>query len=150
MPTPEVLQISYREEALPSVAETLWQWADSLPEPARVWAFSGGLGAGKTTLIRALCAGLGVKDAVHSPTFSLINEYVSPPRGAVLHMDWYRLRSTDEAVDAGMEDALMQEGAVCLVEWPEQAVGLLTMPHVWIEIETLSEGERTLRAKVRG
>lgn len=144
----QVLQISYRENALPSVADTLLQWADSLPEPVRVWAFSGGLGAGKTTLIRALCAKLGVEDAVHSPTFSLINEYASP-HGPVLHMDWYRLGSEDEAVDAGLEDALLREEAVCFVEWPEQAAGLLTMQRVWVKIEVLSEGERELRAEVR-
>ena len=143
------LQISYREEALPSVADTLWQWADSLPERLRVWTFSGGLGAGKTTLIRALCAVLGVDDAVHSPTFSLVNEYASPD-GPILHMDWYRLRGEDEAVDAGMEDTLMREDALCFLEWPEQAEGLLTMPHIRVEIETVDEGERALRAAVSG
>lgn len=145
---PEVLQISYREDALPSVAEKLWQWVDSLPEKPRVWTFSGGLGAGKTTLIRALCAELRVKDAVHSPTFSLVNEYASP-RGPVLHADWYRLRSEEEAVDAGMEDVLMREDAVCFVEWPEMAVGLLRMAHVWVKIEVAEEGERQLRAELR-
>jgi tRNA threonylcarbamoyladenosine biosynthesis protein TsaE len=143
----DVLQISYREEGLPNVAQTLWQWADKQPNVARVWTFSGGLGAGKTTLIRALCATLGVEDAVHSPTFSLINEYVST-RGTILHMDWYRLRSEDEAIDAGMEDALLREGTMCFVEWPEQAEGLLRLPHVRVEIETISENERALTASV--
>ncbi len=145
---PEVLQISYREDALPSVADALWQWADSLPERPRVWAFSGGLGAGKTTLVRALCAGLRVEDAVHSPTFSLVNEYASP-RGPVLHADWYRLGSAGEAVDAGMEDVLMREDAVCFVEWPEMAVRLLRMAHVWVEIEVMGVRERELRAERR-
>ena len=143
----EVLQISYREEGLPNAADTLWQWGDKWPGAARVWTFSGDLGAGKTTLIRALCAGLSVQDAVHSPTFSLINEYTSP-RGPILHMDWYRLRSEDEAVDAGMEDALAREDALCFVEWPEQAEGLLAGLHIRVEIETVSAEERVLRAMV--
>jgi tRNA threonylcarbamoyladenosine biosynthesis protein TsaE len=149
MPTPDTLQISYSKDALPSVAETLLQWGDKLQKPVRVWAFSGGLGAGKTTLIRSLCVVLGVKDAVHSPTFSLINEYVSLG-GPVLHMDWYRLRDEDEAIDAGVEDALTRHDAVCFVEWPEQAPDLLVMPHVLVEIETAGEDERILQAEARG
>lgn len=149
MPAIDSLQISYREDTLPSVAAQLWQWANSLPNAAdtrRVWAFSGYLGAGKTTLIRALCSQLGVEDAVHSPTFSLINEYASP-HGPVLHMDWYRLSGEDEALNAGMEDALLQPEAVCFVEWPERAAGLLLMPHLWVEIDAVGEAERVLRAK---
>jgi len=138
------LQISYREAEIADVAERLWQWAHKHP----VWALSGGLGAGKTTLVRALCRHLGVEDAVHSPTFALVAEYRRPDGRPVYHMDWYRLSGEDEAVEAGLEDLMDAPGALCLVEWAEKAPGLLRPDAVWISIETTSETERTLTASV--
>jgi len=118
----------------------------------RVFAFSGTLGAGKTTFISALCRQLGVADHVSSPTFSLINEYHFQKNGVdqiIYHMDWYRLRDADEAINAGMEDCLMNPQAICLVEWPEQAPELLTMPHLYIFIEHTGEDSRELTAEIR-
>lgn len=139
---PPAIQISYTEDELPKAAATLWQWGHSLA----VWAFTGDLGAGKTALIRALCAHIGVTDAVSSPTFALIHEYRRPDGAPVYHMDWYRLRDADEAVDAGLEDALLTPGALALVEWPDRAPELLPAPHAWIAIETTGPGTRTLCA----
>ncbi|MCE2902414.1 MAG: tRNA (adenosine(37)-N6)-threonylcarbamoyltransferase complex ATPase subunit type 1 TsaE [Gemmatimonas sp.] len=117
-----------------------------LPRPV-VLTFEGDLGAGKTTLARALCAGLGVTalDAVTSPTFSLV-QYYDAPRGPVVHVDLYRLRSRAE-LDALGWDEIVATAPVLLIEWPERA--LETLPSDTIAI-TLSHdpenpGRRLLR-----
>jgi tRNA threonylcarbamoyladenosine biosynthesis protein TsaE len=141
----EALQISYTLSDIPATAHQLWQWA----HPARVFAFSGSLGAGKTTLIHAICDMLGVRDAVSSPTFALINEYRFSHAGqeeTIYHMDWYRLRDANEAVDAGMDDALSDPNAWCFIEWPEKAPELLPAGYVEVKLETVDEYNRTLIA----
>ncbi len=138
------LQISFSLADIKAAAHQLWRWANG----ARVFTFSGSLGAGKTTLIHAICEIIGVEDAVSSPTFALINEYqAGPGRQIVLHMDWYRLRDAAEAVDAGMEDALHNEDCICFVEWPEKAAELLVMPHVAISIAATDLQTRLLSAR---
>jgi tRNA threonylcarbamoyladenosine biosynthesis protein TsaE len=101
-------------------AASIWQQCSTL----RIWAFHAPMGSGKTTFIHALCEVLQVKDVVSSPTFAIINEYHSPIAGTIYHMDWYRLKDEEEAIQAGVEDALMS-GHLCLIEWPENAEGLL-------------------------
>jgi len=95
-----------------------------LPRPV-VITLEGDLGAGKTTLARALCAGIGVADldAVTSPTFSLVQQYPAP-RGPVVHVDLYRLRSDAELMALGW-DELVATAPVLLVEWPELAAHTL-------------------------
>ena len=90
----------------------------------KVWAFYAPMGAGKTTFIHAVCDALKVEDVVSSPTFAIINEYTSPQYKTIYHMDWYRLKSEEEAINAGVEDAL-QHGDLCLIEWPENTPNLL-------------------------
>ena len=141
----EALQISYTLSDIPAVAHRLWQWA----YPLRIFAFSGTLGAGKTTFIHAICDMLGVEDAVSSPTFALINEYRFRSAGqeeTIYHMDWYRLRDANEAVDAGMDDALQDPSAWCFIEWPEKAVELLRGKYVEVRLETIDEWQRVLTA----
>lgn len=114
---------------LPEVAKKL---ADSFQ--TSVVAFTGNLGAGKTTLIKALCKQLGVKDSVSSPTFSLVNEYHSPERGSIYHFDWYRLEEEEEALDMGLEEYLAS-GHLCLMEWPEKIRNLIPEQLDWVNIE---------------
>ncbi|TCZ74823.1 tRNA (adenosine(37)-N6)-threonylcarbamoyltransferase complex ATPase subunit type 1 TsaE [Flaviaesturariibacter aridisoli] len=117
------MTIDYRLDELPQLARRFWEAAGA----ARVFAFYGPMGAGKTTTIAALCAARGVASAVSSPTFSIINEYGYQEDGQprrLYHMDLYRLRDADEAINAGVEDAL-ESGALCFVEWPEKAPELL-------------------------
>lgn len=109
----------------------------------KVWAFHAAMGTGKTTFIHALCEELGVKASVSSPTFAIINEYDSPVAGAIYHMDWYRLKSEEEAINAGVEDSL-NSGALCLVEWPENAAGLLDDQTFHIYMEILDNQTRRL------
>lgn len=87
-----------------------------------VIALEGGLGAGKTTLARAILSGLGHEGEVPSPTFTIIETYDAPPlRVAVAHADFYRLDDPSEAIEIGLDD--YREGAVLLAEWPDHAGG---------------------------
>lgn len=144
MNTEPVLQISYSLANIRNAAHQLWQYAHQY----RVWALSGNMGAGKTTLVHALCDNLGVKDVVSSPTFALINQYNFSDEGterAIYHMDWYRLKDEEEAVNAGVEDCLMQKDNYSIIEWPEQAPGILPYPHLWIVITNTDFDERLLK-----
>jgi tRNA threonylcarbamoyladenosine biosynthesis protein TsaE len=100
------------------------------------------MGAGKTTFISAVCRVLGVSGTIGSPTFSIINEYASA-RGRIFHMDLYRLKDEEEAMQAGVEDALYS-GDYCFVEWPEKAPGLFPPGTVNVTIEAMNESTRKL------
>lgn len=140
--------ITYTLETIDQAATRFWQQAADY----HCFAFSGGLGAGKTTFIHALCDLLGVTDAVSSPTFALINEYHFDKAGRdkiIYHMDWYRLRDEEEAIHAGMEDAILNPEAYTFIEWPEQAPGILHSPYLWITIEPTGDSERKMSIEVR-
>lgn len=91
---------------------------------AKVFAFYGEMGAGKTTFIRTLCARMGVTDNVTSPTFAIINEYHGRHDGAVFHFDFYRINKLQEARDVGAE-TYFDSGEYCFIEWPELVAELL-------------------------
>lgn len=109
----------------------------------KVWALHGEMGAGKTTFIHALCEYLGVTSAIGSPTYSIINEYKSEKAGTIYHMDWYRLKDEEEALQAGVEDCLFS-GNMCLVEWPEKARALLPDDTLHLVIELKDEQTRQI------
>lgn len=90
-----------------------------LAAPAVV-GLSGELGTGKTTLVQAICRGLGAQAPATSPTYALVHRYEVSGGRSVYHVDCYRLRSPEEARDLGFDD-MMHEGAVVLIEWPERA-----------------------------
>lgn len=98
---------------------------------------TGELGAGKTTLARAICRGYGVRDEVTSPTFALVHRY-DAPRSPVFHLDLYRLRGPDELTNIGWDDVL-GEDALVLVEWPERAGERLPQEHVPISLQHLPD-----------
>jgi tRNA threonylcarbamoyladenosine biosynthesis protein TsaE len=108
-----------------------------------IWLFDGQMAAGKTTLIRAICKELGVEDDVQSPTFSIVNEYVTNNKDTIFHFDCYRLKSETEAFEIGIEDYLYS-GNRCLIEWPEKIANLLPSNAVTIKIELISETERKI------
>jgi tRNA threonylcarbamoyladenosine biosynthesis protein TsaE len=124
-------------EQINQVAAALWKEGKN----KKVWAFHAGMGTGKTTFIYALCEHLGVKSAISSPTFAIINEYSSKTAGTIYHMDWYRLKSEEEAMNAGVEDSLLS-GNLCLVEWPENAPGLLPEGTFHVNMDALDERTR--------
>jgi len=99
-----------------------------------VLLFKGSMGAGKTTFIKTICKVLDIEDEVSSPTFSIVNEYHSPVKGAVFHFDFYRLEDEEEAYDLGYEEYLFS-GQICLVEWPEKISNLLPQNFGLIEIQ---------------
>ena|SRR5690606_2433631 len=101
--------------------------------PPLVVTIAGELGAGKTTLVQAICAGYGVTEPVTSPTFALVHEY-SSPRSSVLHLDLYRLERQAELESLGW-DELMGTHALILIEWPERAHGMLPPDRVQLALE---------------
>jgi len=107
-----------------------------------VIAFSGEMGAGKTTFIQALCRNLGVKVEVNSPTFSLVNEYFTPVGNSIFHFDLYRIETPDELFDMGYEE-YFYSGFLCLIEWPEKARNLIPDDALWVNI-VVGENEARL------
>jgi tRNA threonylcarbamoyladenosine biosynthesis protein TsaE len=101
---------------------------------ARMFAFYGRMGAGKTTFIKAICHHLGVTDIVNSPTFSIVNEYSTTIGGSIFHFDLYRLKNTVEFLDIGYED-YFYSGSYCLLEWPEKIEELLPRECIRVNIE---------------
>jgi tRNA threonylcarbamoyladenosine biosynthesis protein TsaE len=116
--------------------EELVAWGEAfgrtLALPACI-VLSGDLGAGKTTLVRAIARAQGTLEPVTSPTYSLVHEY-SSPRGPVLHLDLYRLKSPEELHQLGWDEIVRSRGLV-LVEWPEQAAGMLPERRVALHLE---------------
>lgn len=90
----------------------------------KVIAFYGEMGAGKTTLIKAICEELGVRETISSPTFSLVNEYLSGSGTKIYHFDFYRINNISEAYDMGYEEYFYSD-AYCFIEWPEKLEDLL-------------------------
>lgn len=90
----------------------------------KVIAFKGEMGAGKTTLIKAICEELGVKQTISSPTFSIVNEYLSSSGKKIYHFDFYRINKISEAYDMGYEEYFYSD-AYCFVEWPEKIAELM-------------------------
>ena len=111
----------------------------------RLFAFYGGMGAGKTTFIKALCQELGVTDNVSSPTFAIVNEYGSDI-GPIYHFDFYRIKQLAEVYDMGYEDYFYGQG-ICFIEWPELIEELLPEDTVCITIEELPDGSRMIRTR---
>ena len=125
-------------------------WGEELGRSARaplVVAISGELGAGKTTLVRAICRGYGVEDEVTSPTFALVHEYFGG-RTVVYHLDLYRLGSPAELTNIGW-DEIVAAHALVLVEWPQRAGDRLPHDVVPVELEH-APGDRTRRLLLAG
>ena len=108
-----------------------------------VVAFRGGMGAGKTTLIREIVARLGSGDTVTSPTFAIVNQYEGDGGQRICHFDFYRIDDIREAYDFGYEE-YFYSGNLCLVEWPEKIEELLPPDVMTVSISVDSEDERTI------
>lgn len=129
-------------EKIDEAAVFFWQQVKG-----KVFAFHGQMGAGKTTFISALCRARGTTDHVGSPTFSLINEYRYKEANtdkSIFHIDLYRLKDEEEALNAGVEDCLYS-GNICFVEWPEKAPHLLPPDSVHVYVYTVNDRTRRLK-----
>jgi len=129
--------------------ETLSEAARHLLEAfaeERFFAFYGQMGAGKTTLIKELCTALGSSDNVCSPTFAIVNEYLSGEGEPIYHFDFYRINNISETYDIGYEE-YFYSGYYCFTEWTEKVEPLLPESYVKVEISELPSGERMIAAE---
>ncbi len=118
----------------------------SIPKSSVV-LFYGEMGVGKTTLIRQLCASLNIQDEISSPTFSLVNEYLTPDGSPLFHFDFYRIEDEIEALDMGVEE-YFYSGSMCFVEWPDKIKSFLPDDAVIVEM-TQEEGVRTIKLSIK-
>jgi len=114
-------------------------------QPGAVIAYQGDLGAGKTAFTRGVACGLGAKESVTSPTYTIVNEYLSG-KYPLFHFDMYRLASSDDLFDIGWEDYL-DRGGICAVEWSENVADAMENAIV-VTIEKL--GEEVRRITIEG
>ncbi|MFZ1657479.1 MAG: tRNA (adenosine(37)-N6)-threonylcarbamoyltransferase complex ATPase subunit type 1 TsaE, partial [Flavobacteriales bacterium] len=125
---PTVLELKLPEDAPETAAALL----AAFPK-ARVFAFEGPLGAGKTTLIKALCRNLGVEGGMGSPSFAIVHEYCGTAGKPVYHFDLYRLKKEQELDGIGFTE-YVDSGHYCFIEWPALALPLLPPDHVAVHI----------------
>lgn len=124
-------------DQLTVIAEAILQLANN----CHVFVFEGEMGSGKTTLIKAMCEKLGVKDSVTSPTYSIVNEYKAVQK--MYHMDLYRLHNFEEVWAIGIEEYL-NSGSYCFIEWPQLIIHLLPSNTAYVQIQILQNGERII------
>ena len=137
------MEITYTIHQLSQTAEAFWKIAAE----TQIIAFHGNMGSGKTTFIHALCDARHVKDVVGSPPFLLsmnITFSKMEHERKIFHIDLYRLRDEQEAIQAGVEDCLNSDH-ICLVEWPEKIPSLLSEDCLHVYIETVNAETRKLR-----
>ena len=112
----------------------------------KVLLFYGDMGVGKTTLIKEICKELGTDDITSSPTFSIVNEYITSNGDTIYHFDFYRLNNEEEAYNIGIEDYLYTD-AWCLIEWPSLIKNLLPLITNNIYLTKLAEDQRNIQLK---
>jgi len=139
------MELKFSLDNIKEIATRFWKKTGN----TKVFAFHGEMGAGKTTFIHALCDVKGIKDAVTSPTFSIINEYSYVEDGnekKLFHLDLYRLKDEEETIRAGIEDCLYSD-SICLVEWPDKAAQIFPDNSLHVYIEVVDSAERKLRTE---
>jgi len=109
----------------------------------KIFAFYGAMGAGKTTIIKAICEVLGAVDIVSSPTFTLVNEYITTGGKTLYHIDFYRIKRMEEVFDFGVEEYLTGD-SYCFMEWPELIEDILPTDRVNVRITVDDREQRTL------
>ena len=142
------MDVAISLDQLPLFAQQFWDYVKG----TTVFLFYGEMGAGKTTLIEALCVAKGVKERMGSPTFSIINQYGYTENGeekTIYHIDLYRLKDEEEIIQAGVEDCVYS-GDICMIEWPQKAPGLFDATAATVSIEPISDTERRVKISLAG
>jgi len=135
------LELSFTKESIDEAASQLLLSF----QPLKIFLFNGNLGAGKTTLITAICRRLGSLNLISSPTFSIINEYKFNS-ASIFHFDLYRLKNLEEAMDIGLEEYIYS-GNYCFIEWPEKVTKILPKEFVvHCELSYIDINKRLLKA----
>jgi tRNA threonylcarbamoyladenosine biosynthesis protein TsaE len=132
--------IAFSQHEISNVAKKLLETGTGI----NVWALYGAMGAGKTTLVKAVVAALGVSEVVASPTFSIVNEYRDGHDDPIYHFDFYRIKNEAEAFDIGT-DEYFDSGKLCLIEWPEKIPTLLPPNNFEIQLEIIDDRTRLIR-----
>lgn len=127
-------------QSLEEISSAVRQFVESIGERS-IFAFYGSMGAGKTTLIKAICEELGVEDVITSPTFAIVNEYTTGTGKPLYHFDFYRIKKLDEFYDMGGED-YFGSGNLCFIEWPELIEDVLPEEAVIVNIKEVDDGSR--------
>ncbi|MBL3656185.1 tRNA (adenosine(37)-N6)-threonylcarbamoyltransferase complex ATPase subunit type 1 TsaE [Fulvivirga sediminis] len=109
----------------------------------KVWIFDGEMGAGKTTIIKAICNQLGVEDVVNSPTYAIVNEYNNGEGESLYHFDFYRLDDQEEAMEIGATE-YFYSGDYCFIEWPSKVRDLLPDKLLKIDISITEDNSRLI------
>tara|TARA_B100000787_G_scaffold170258_1_gene165339 strand:- start:32997 stop:33413 length:417 start_codon:yes stop_codon:yes gene_type:complete len=112
----------------------------------KILLFYGEMGVGKTTLIKEICKILGIDSVTSSPTFSIVNEYITNSNETIYHFDFYRIKDEEEAYDIGLED-YFDSADWSLIEWPENVQNLLPLNSVEIHLTQLDDGQRNIQLK---
>lgn len=131
------MEITYNIDELPEIAKTILKVSSS-----KTLLFYGKMGAGKTTLIKELAKQLGSQDRVSSPTFSLVNEYITK-NNYLYHFDFHRINSEEEAYDIGFEEYLNNDNWI-FIEWPDQIKNLLPTENTKISVQKISNKTRKI------
>ena len=115
----------------------------------KVWLLEGPMGAGKTTIIQAICKNFGVIDMVNSPTYALVNEYRNAQNRVFYHFDFYRLKNVDEARDIGCQE-YFYSGDLCFIEWGSKVGALIPEQHLIINIQVQPDDSRKIIVEKHG
>lgn len=140
IPHPAAWERRYSLKEVDEVAREILRWSEGIP----VWLLEGDIGAGKTTLVRAVCQALGVTDPVNSPTFGIVQEYYTGQGASVYHIDGYRLEGEKQLDALGIDDVL-QGNQTCFIEWPEFFKSRMDGRYIRIEWVILEGDSRILK-----
>jgi tRNA threonylcarbamoyladenosine biosynthesis protein TsaE len=135
----DLMKRNFDLNELESISKEIVEAAQGL----NIWLLEGEMGAGKTTLVKAIAKELGIKETVASPTFSIINEYKTNSDQPVYHFDFYRMKNETEAYDIGANE-YFESGNLCLVEWPEKIPSLIPNHYFKIKLEINDPQSRTI------
>lgn len=132
---------NYELEQLPEIAKEILESVHK-----KILLFYGEMGTGKTTLIKELVKQLGVVEVVSSPTFSLVNEYLSNNKELIYHFDFYRIENESEAYDIGIEEYFIGD-RWCFIEWPERVENVLPLESVAVQLSINTDDTRNIQIK---